>query len=286
MHNAGYEFALPLCLLNGKAFVMKNELILVMNQLELKAFLDEKASQYNNPLFIESDPVQIPHLFSLKEDIEISAFLAATVAWGNRKSVIKSAMRMMELMGNSPYDFVMSHKEADLERMEGFVHRTFNVNDFRTFIRGLQHIYKNCGGMEQVFSSNQSGGYLHNSITEFKKLFFEINHQQRTQKHVADPSTNSAAKRIHLFLRWMVRKDNRGVDLGIWNSVSPANLSCPLDVHSGNIARSLGLIHRNQNDGKALAELDAKLRAFDSLDPVKYDYALFGIGAFEKEILQ
>ncbi len=285
MLNADYEFALPLWPLNGKAFVMKNELISGMNQLELKEFLDEKASQYNNPVFIESDPVQIPHLFSLKEDIEISAFLAATVAWGNRKSVIRSATRMMELMGNSPFDFVMSHKESDLQRMEGFVHRTFNANDFRTFILGLRHVYQNCGGMEHVFSSNQADGFLHNSISEFKRLFFEVSHQQRTQKHVADPATNSAAKRIHLFLRWMARKDNRGVDLGIWSSVSPANLSCPLDVHSGNIARSLGLITRNQNDGKALAELDAKLRAFDPLDPVKYDYALFGIGAFEKELL-
>ncbi|AWI27300.1 TIGR02757 family protein [Flavobacterium pallidum] len=256
-----------------------------MNQSELKEFLDEKASQYNNPIFIESDPVQIPHLYVLKEDIEISAFLAATVAWGNRKSVIRSAMRMMELMGNSPYDFVMSHTAKDLNRMEGFVHRTFNATDFRTFIVGLQHIYKKYGGMEQLFATNQSEGYLHNSITEFKKRFFEVNHQQRTQKHIADPATNSAAKRIHLFLRWMARKDNSGVDLGIWHSVSPSILSCPLDVHSGNIARSLGLITRRQNDGKALVELDANLRAFDPIDPVKYDYALFGIGAFEKNIL-
>ncbi|AWA31475.1 TIGR02757 family protein [Flavobacterium magnum] len=256
-----------------------------MTATELKDFLDEKASHYNNPAFIESDPVQIPHLFTIKEDIEISAFLAATVAWGNRKSVIRSATRMMELMGNSPYDFVMSHKEKDLDRMDGFVHRTFNAADLRSFIVGLQHIYKNHGGMEQVFVLNQAGGYLHQSITEFKKLFFEIDHLPRSRKHIADPATNSAAKRIHLFLRWMARKDRRGVDLGIWKSVSPAILSCPLDVHSGNIARSLGLITRKQNDGRALAELDAKLRDFDPLDPVKYDYALFGIGAFEKSIL-
>lgn len=248
----------------------------------LKEHLDFKADLYNNQNFIEFDPVQIPHSFSLKEDIEISAFLSATVAWGNRKSVIRSAKKMVELMGNSPYDFVMSHTAYDLEKLDGFVHRTFNANDFKTFIKGLRHIYLNHGGLEQVFASNQLDNYLHHSINQFKKKFFEIDHEPRTQKHVADPYTNSAAKRIHLFLRWMVRKDNRGVDLGIWNSINPAILSCPLDVHSGNVARDLGIIHRNQNDGKALAELDLMLRTFDSLDPVKYDYALFGIGAFEK----
>ena len=251
----------------------------------LKEHLDFKTDLYNNQNFIESDPVQIPHSFSLKEDIEISAFLSATVAWGNRKSVIKSAKRMVELLGNSPYDFVMSHTEYDLEKIDGFVHRTFNANDFKTFIKGLRHIYLNHGGMEQVFASNQLDGYLHHSINQFRKKFFEIDHEQRTRKHVADPYTNSAAKRIHLFLRWMVRTDNRGVDLGIWNSITPAVLSCPLDVHSGNVARDLGIINRNQNDGKALAELDIVLRTFDSIDPVKYDYALFGIGAFEKSKL-
>ncbi len=264
---------------------MGSVLIKGMAFSEMKEFLDQKADQYNNRDFIDSDPVQIPHRFTLKEDVEIAGFLAATIAWGNRKSVIANAKKMMDIMGNSPYDFVMSHSEHDLDRAEGFVHRTFNADDFRTFIRGLQHIYRNHGGMEQVFLSHHAEGYLHNSISVFKKLFFEVGHEQRTQKHVADPATNSAAKRIHLFLRWMSRKDNRGVDLGIWSSISPALLSCPLDVHSGNIARSLGLIDRKQNDGKALMELDSKLRAFDPIDPVKYDYALFGIGAFEKQIL-
>lgn len=252
-----------------------------MNQSELKDFLDEKVELYNNPNFIESDPVQIPHLFSQKEDIEIAGFLSATIAWGNRKMIIKNAHRMMDLMGNAPYDFVMSHQENDLERLESFVHRTFNGQDFASFIQSLQHIYKNHNGLEAVFTKHQKNNSLQGSIHEFKKLFFEIEHQNRTQKHISDPLNGSAAKRINMYLRWMCRQDNKGVDLGIWKNISPASLSCPLDVHSGNVARKLDLLTRKQNDGKALAELDAKLRELDANDPVKYDFALFGLGVFE-----
>lgn len=252
-----------------------------MTYSELKSFLDEKVIQYNTLEFIESDPVQIPHLFSQKEDIEIAGFLSATIAWGNRKMIIKNSHKMMDFIGNSPYDFVMSHSENDLERMESFVHRTFNGNDFASFIRGLQHIYKNHNGLESVFSKNQEIDSMQNSISEFKKVFFEIAHQNRTQKHISDPNNNSAAKRINMYLRWMCRQDNKGVDLGIWKSISPSLLSCPLDVHSGNVARKLGLLTRKQNDGKALAELDQKLRELDANDPVKYDFALFGLGVFE-----
>lgn len=252
-----------------------------MNQFELKSFLDEKVMQYNTLDFIDSDPVQIPHLFSLKEDIEIAGFLSATIAWGNRKMIIKNAHKMMDLMGNSPYDFVMSHTENDLERLESFVHRTFNGQDFASFIKALQHIYKNHGGLEAVFSKHQETNSMQKSISEFKKIFFEIEHQNRTQKHISDPRNGSAAKRINMYLRWMCRQDNKGVDLGIWKSISPSLLSCPLDVHSGNVARKLGLLDRKQNDGKALAELDLKLRELDSDDPVKYDFALFGLGVFE-----
>jgi uncharacterized protein (TIGR02757 family) len=254
-----------------------------MNHSELKDFLDEKVELYNNPNFIESDPVQIPHLFSLKEDIEIAGFLSATIAWGNRKMIIKNSHRMMELMGNAPYDFVMSHSEKDLEQLESFVHRTFNGQDFSTFIRSLKHIYKNHGGLETVFTQSEGieAVSTQRSIHEFKKIFFEIPHQYRTQKHISDPLNNSAAKRINMYLRWMIRQDNKGVDLGIWKSISPAALSCPLDVHSGNVARKLGLLTRKQNDGKALAELDLQLRKLDSNDPVKYDFALFGLGVFE-----
>jgi uncharacterized protein (TIGR02757 family) len=238
--------------------------------------------QYNTLDFIESDPVQIPHLFSQKEDIEIAGFLSATIAWGNRKMIIKNSHKMMDLMGNAPYDFVMSHSENDLERLETFVHRTFNGQDFASFIRSLKNIYENHNGLESVYSKNQELKTMQNSISEFKKTFFEIPHQFRTQKHISDPLNNSAAKRINMYLRWMVRQDTKGVDLGIWKSISPASLSCPLDVHSGNVARKLGLLTRKQNDGKALAELDLKLREFDANDPVKYDFALFGLGVFEK----
>ena len=252
-----------------------------MNKKELKSFLDEKVLQYNTLDFIESDPVQIPHLFSLKEDIEIAGFLSATIAWGNRKMINKNSHKMMDLMGNSPYDFVMSHTEDDLERLESFVHRTFNGQDFASFIRSLQHIYKNHNGLEAVFAKYQEPSSMQKSISEFKKVFFEIQHQNRTQKHVSDPMNGSAAKRINMYLRWMCRQDNKGVDLGIWKSISPSLLSCPLDVHSGNVARKLGLLTRKQNDGKALVELDSKLRELDPNDPVKYDFALFGLGVFE-----
>ncbi len=253
-----------------------------MNPNELKTFLDEKVDLYNNPKFIESDPIQIPHQFSLKEDIEITGFLTATIAWGNRKMIISNATKMMNLMGNSPYDFVINHHDYHLEKLENFVHRTFNNHDLMTFIKGLQHIYLHHNGLEEVFSKNKEAHSMQKSISEFKKTFFEIEHLQRTQKHISDPLNNSAAKRINMFLRWMVRNDNKGVDFGIWKTISKSSLSCPLDVHSGNVARKLGLLTRKQNDAKALYELDTNLRLLDKNDPVKYDFALFGLGVFEK----
>lgn len=252
-----------------------------MNKNELKEFLDEKVLLYNNPKFIDSDPIQIPHQFTLKEDIEISGFLTATIAWGNRKMIINNSQRMMQKMGNSPYDFVMSHTDSQLENLDGFVHRTFNSEDFATFIKSLQHIYTNHNGLEMAFAKNQKVTSMQFSISEFKKKFFEIPHQHRTTKHISDPIQGSAAKRINMFLRWMCRNDKAGVDFGIWKSMSPAALSCPLDVHSGNVARKLGLLTRNQNDSRALAELDSALRLLDANDPVKYDFALFGLGVFE-----
>ncbi|CDF79098.1 conserved hypothetical protein (DUF2400) [Formosa agariphila KMM 3901] len=252
-----------------------------MTKNELKEFLDEKVILYNNPKFIESDPIQIPHQFTLKEDIEISGFLTATISWGNRKSIIKNAKSMMELLDNSPYDFVINHSEKDLESLNAFVHRTFNGDDLSQFIKSLNHIYTQHSGLEMLFSKYASTDSLQPSIHEFKNVFFENPHLQRTQKHISDPLKNSAAKRINMYLRWMVRNDNTGVDFGIWNSLSPSQLSCPLDVHSGNVARKLGLLSRKQNDGKALLELDTALRALDENDPVKYDFALFGLGVFE-----
>lgn len=249
---------------------------------DLKEFLDTKVEQYNHPKFIESDPIQIPHQFSTKEDIEIAGFLTATIAWGNRKSIINNAKRMMQLLDNSPYDFVLNHKNTDLEALLPFVHRTFNGEDFIQFIKGLQHIYTKHHGLEYVFSKYSENNSMQSAIHHFKKTFFEIDHLPRTQKHVSDPLKNSAAKRINMYLRWMVRNDAKGVDFGIWESLSPAQLSCPLDVHSGNVARKLGLLKRKQNDGKALLELDSNLRKMDAKDPVKYDFALFGLGVFEK----
>ncbi|MDI9312839.1 MAG: TIGR02757 family protein [Limnohabitans sp.] len=248
---------------------------------DLKGFLDEKVEQYNKPNFIESDPIQIPHQYTLKEDIEISGFLTATIAWGNRKMIINNAQKMMDYLGNSPYDFVINHSEKDLDTLQHFVHRTFNGNDFTQFIKSLNHIYTNHNGLESVFEKNIKNESTQNSITEFKKRFFEIPYLQRTQKHISDPSKGSAAKRINMFLRWMCRQDNKGVDFGIWKNISPSYLSCPLDVHSGNVARKLNLITRKQNDIITLGELDYNLKQLDKNDPVKYDYALFGLGVFE-----
>jgi len=246
---------------------------------EIKDFLEEKVIQYNNPKFIESDPIQIPHRYSSKEDIEISAFLTATIAWGNRKMIIKNAQKLMDLMGNSPFDFIMEWKPG---KYEDFVHRTFNSTDLHFFMASLQHIYQKHQGLETLFTKYAEADNLQSSIHHFKRHFFELEHPLRTTKHISDPYKGSSAKRINMFLRWKVRQDNSGVDFGIWTKISPAVLSCPLDVHSGKVARKLGLLSRSQNDAKALKELDGSLRKMDPGDPVKYDFALFGLGVFEK----
>ncbi len=253
-----------------------------LTRQELKEFLDAKVVQYNHPKFIDSDPIQVPHQYNAKEDIEISSFLTATIAWGNRKSIIKNSRYLMKLLDNTPYDFVINHEESDLDKLFPFVHRTFNGQDCIQFIKSLKHIYTCHNGLEAIFIKHAQPNSLQQSIHHLKQYFFEINHSKRTQKHISNPLKNSAAKRINMFLRWMVRKDDAGVDFGIWKHLSPAQLSCPLDVHSGNVARKLGLLKRKQNDGKALQELDVNLRKLDPLDPVKYDFALFGLGVFEK----
>lgn len=253
-----------------------------MDAKELKDFLDYKVIQYNNPAFIDSDPISIPHFYSLKEDIEISGFLVATISWGNRKGIVKSGERMIELFGNSPYDFVMSHKANQLKRLDDFVHRTFNGQDLKYFIEALRRIYVKHGGIEKAFSKYATEDSLQPAIHQFKKVFFTASHSNRITKHISDPFKGSAAKKINMYLRWMIRKDNCGVDFGLWKSISPSILSCPLDVHSGNVARKLGLLNRKQNDSKAVQELDFALRNLDTKDPVKYDFALFGLGIFEK----
>ncbi len=252
-----------------------------LNNTDLKDFLESKVLQYNTIDFIEPDPISIPHRYFLIEDIEIAGFLASSIAWGNRKMITKNGHRMMDLLGNSPYDFVMTHNDYQLERLDGFVHRTFNADDFKYFIKALKHIYTNKGGLESIFIQNQTETSLQPAIHALNEIFFEIPHLARTRKHVADPDKGSVAKRINMCLRWFVRNDNTGVDLGIWKSISPSKLSCPLDVHSGNVARKLGLLNRKQNDNKALLELDNSLRLLDPNDPVKYDFALFGLGIFE-----
>ncbi|WP_019038629.1 TIGR02757 family protein [Psychroflexus tropicus] len=248
---------------------------------KLKPFLDEKVELYNQFKFIATDPISIPHQFQKKEDIEIIGFLIATIAWGNRKSILKNGEKLCKILQFEPYDFITNHREKDLKSCDGFVHRTFNSIDLRYFIKSLKYIYEEHGGLENVFRQYKTKNSLQPAIHEFKSLFFKLEHEKRTEKHVSDPQKNSAAKRINMYLRWMVRSDSKGVDFGLWKSLSPALLSCPLDVHSGRIARDLGLLARKQNDAKAVAELDKALRILDPADPVKYDFALFGLGAFE-----
>lgn len=249
---------------------------------EVKDLLEEKVALYNNPEFIEADPVFVPHQFHLKEDIEIAGFLAATLAWGNRKTIIRNALRLVHLMGNAPYDFVLNHQEHHLEKFDGYVHRTFNATDARFFVKALQHIYEKEGGLETIFTRHASKTSMIPAIERLHAIFFSLPHPLRSKKHVSNPAKGSSSKRINMYLRWMVRNDNRGVDFGLWRSIPPGILSCPLDVHSGSVARSLGLLKRKQNDIKAVMELDNALRYMDRHDPVKYDFALFGLGVFEK----
>ena len=246
---------------------------------ELKEMLDHYHDRFNRSSFIEKDPVSIPHLFSKKEDIEISGLITATISWGNRAAILKSANKMMQLMDFSPFDFVMNHTKSDLKQLNAFVHRTFNGIDLIFFIQSLQSLYLKYGGLEQSFSMDDSkNADLSLRIHQFRKRFFETRHMSRSEKHVSDPLKNSSAKRICMFLRWMVRKDRRNVDFGIWHTVKANELYLPLDVHTGNIGRKLGLLNRRQNDWKAVMEITGNLKKLDSNDPVKYDYALFGMG--------
>ena len=253
-----------------------------MTDAETKQLLEEKYEAYCSADFIEPDPICIPHQFEEKQDIEVSGLIAATIAWGQRPTIIKNAEKAMRLMGNEPYRFVMEHSEDDLNALDGFVHRTFNAEDLKHFIRSLKNIYSKYDSLEEIFLAGieKDDSNLKNAIHHFKQEFFSIPHEKRTQKHVADPMKGSSAKRINMYLRWMVRPDDKGVDFGIWNRIPTSILSCPLDVHSGRNARQLGLLERTQNDWKAVEELDASLRRFDSEDPVKYDYALFGLGIY------
>ena len=250
---------------------------------ELRSFLEEKLSFYNTPSFITDDPISIPHRFFKKQDIEISAFLTATISWGQRPVILKNATALLKRMDDSPHDFILNFKKKDLLPFSSFVHRTFNGDDCLFFLQSLQKIYQKHHSLEDVFASVNSPGQedYKSEIAYFRKLFFKLPHHKRTQKHFANPDEGSSAKRLNMFLRWMIRKDNSGVDFGIWN-LQASMLTCPLDVHSGRVARKLKLLKRKQNDWKAVEELTANLRKLDPIDPVKYDIALFGLGVFEK----
>lgn len=251
---------------------------ITLTDAALKDLLDEAYERYARPEFIADDPIRIPRSFITREDAEVIGFLAATIAWGQRVTIINNAKKLVELMDDAPHDFVMNSTEADLSRLDRFVHRTFNGIDARHFMRGLKHLYAEHGGIEKAFLDNGEVGELGTAIGRFKSRFFEPEHQARTRKHVADPSKGSNAKRINMYLRWMVRPDDRGVDLGLWKLIPASALHVPLDVHTGRVARELGLLKRTQDDWKSVVELTEKLREFDPLDPVKYDIALFGIG--------
>jgi len=250
---------------------------------KLKEFLEEKVLFYNQSSFIENDPVCIPHLFSKKEDIEIAGFLAATLAWGQRVTIIRKSRELIKRMDNAPYDFVMHASEKEIGAMSSFVHRTFQGEDCLYFVLALRHISRNHGGLETVFSKGYNDDKtIKSSISHFREVFFSSEHLHRTRKHVPDPMSGSAAKRLNMFLRWMVRNDNKGVDFGIWKSINPSDLMCPLDLHSGKVARRFGLMKRKHDDWRAVEELTVNLRIFDPCDPVKYDFALFGTGVNEK----
>ena len=244
---------------------------------ELKNFLDEKVLLYNTVDFIQNDPIQIPHQFTIYQDIEIAAFLTATIAWGNRKSILKSANEIMNYIDFSPYNFIKNFTENDTKLWKKSIHRTFNSNDLRYFCLALKHLYNKEESLENYFLIDEDETNTFGAIMRFRNSFFSLEHEYRTQKHIANPERNASCKRLNMMLRWLVRKDNFGVDFGIWQKIPMRKLSCPLDIHSGKSARSFKLLSRKQNDRKSVEELDYFLRKLDAEDPVKYDFALFGL---------
>ncbi len=249
----------------------------------LQGLLDEAYDRYNQPDFIEEDPISIPHQFRQKEDIEISGFLTALIAWGRRVMIMRNAQSLVERMDLAPYEFVMQASEEELARLDGFVHRTFNAIDAHALVLALRRVYQEEGGLEAIFANGltETSENVYSALTSARtQLLASADFPKRSQKHVANPATGSSAKRINMYLRWMVRKDKRGVDFGIWKGIGMHQLICPLDVHTGNVGRKLGLLTRKQNDWKAALELTNALRAFCPEDPVKYDFSLFGLGAY------
>ncbi len=251
---------------------------------QLKKYLDTKVRLYNQPAFIEKDPICIPHSFSKKQDIEISGLFAATLAWGNRTTIINNCRKLMSWMDNAPHDFICNHTDTELKPFVHFVHRTFNATDLLYFISLLQHHYRLHDSLESAFVSDKK--YTHETVEaaliHYHNYFFSIEHPERTRKHVATPVRNSACKRLNMYLRWMVRKDNKGVDFGIWQKIKPSQLICPLDVHVARVAHRLELIDNIKSDWKNALLLTSKLKQLNPKDPAVYDYALFGLGAEER----
>ncbi len=262
---------------------------------DLKAFLDFKVAQYNQPGFITNDPISIPHLFTKKQDIEIMGFWAATLAWGQRVTIINKCKELIQLMDGAPYDFIINHEEPDLKKLLNFKHRTFNDIDTLYFISFFRYHYERNESLESAFISptvilsdsegsvSQHTSNVEAALNHFRSYFFSLpDYPHRTKKHVSSPSQKSTCKRLNMFLRWMVRKDNCGVDFGIWNQLKPADLIMPCDLHVDRVSRKLNLITRKQTDWQTAIELTECLREFDPVDPVKYDFALFGLGIEEK----
>lgn len=252
----------------------------------LREFLDAKADYYNKPDFINNDPISVPHRFTLLQDIEIAGLFAAILAWGNRTSIINKCTLLMKMMDNAPYDFIRNHQPRDRMNLMSFSHRTFNGLDLMYFVEFLQHYYSNVTSLEFAFSGHISAQDedVENALIGFRKVFFALEHPERTGKHIATPAKNSACKRLNMYLRWMVRKDENGVDFGLWQHISPSQLVCPVDIHVSRVAARLGLISEAKSDWKTATELTHELRKLDPDDPTKYDFALFGLGVIEKYV--
>ncbi|MBL7723332.1 MAG: TIGR02757 family protein [Chitinophagaceae bacterium] len=254
-----------------------------MKERDLKEFINSKVDLYNQPSFIKNDPISVPHLFTKKQDIEIAGFFAAIFAWGNRTTIINKATELMQLMDMSPYEFCLNHDSNGLKRLMGFKHRTFNDTDLFYFVEFFKHHYKQYKSLENAFTRH--GNNVEEMLTGFHDYFFSLDDVPvRTKKHIATPERKSTCKRLNMFLRWMVRQDDKGVDFGLWKKISPSQLICPIDLHVARVARRLHLIQRKQTDWQTALELTNYLRTLDKNDPVKYDFALFGLGAIEPRL--
>ncbi len=250
-------------------------------QTDLQSFLDDKVIEYNRPEFIVPDPISIPHRYATKQDIEIAGLFAAVLAWGQRKTIINKCLELMQLMDDAPHDFIRNHEETDLKRFLHFKHRTFNATDTLYFIAFLRQFYAQHDSLEDAFARflTPAEETIEKALIGFRELFFSLEFAPaRTRKHISTPAVKSACKRLNMFLRWMVRKDNCGVDFGLWTRIRPSQLVCPCDVHVARVARHFKLIQRPPLDWQTAVELTKNLRRFDANDPVKYDFALFGLG--------